>query len=344
MTNDADLTLVAWPDAPGGPPTAEDIPVLLRQLEYLRYVPVRVLCRNAAGEPQVVLSFFSPKRAEETSTNIFWVTSERLRLLVDRLEARGLGRELKEWVNAEPARAARFHEDQLHYHALTERLFQAWLGRPPPRPGPFGIGGVRALDQVKCLHAQLAAHLATGRSVVGARVCEILAAEVSPRFLTEEDPLPSNKSAVRAVTVRRMRWDDPGDRARATALRTTIFVHEQQVPAELEMDEHDATACHVLALQQDEQGERAIGTGRMVVDGKRGRIGRMAVSAEARGRGVGGLLLHELLAWARDLNLDGTYLHAQCHALEFYLRHGYRPVGPVFQEAGIDHQEMERQP
>lgn len=324
--SDADFTLKAWPDAPGAPPTAEDIPVLIRQLDYLRYVPVRVLTRNAAGEPQVVLSFFSPKKADETSTNIFWITSPRLRLLVDRLEARGMGRELKEWMSADAGRAARFHEDQLHYHALTVRLFEAWLGRPPPRDGVFGIGGVRALDQVKCLHAQLAAYLATGHSVVGERVAAILGEEVGPRWAAEDD-----------VIVRRMKWDDPADRASATALRTAIFVQEQHVPPELEMDEHDATACHVLAFD----GARAIGTGRMVVEGQRGRIGRMAVSADARGRGIGGLLLRALLDWARELGLQDTYLHAQCHALEFYRRHGYVPHGPVFQEAGIDHQEME---
>lgn len=338
MTNDADRTLAAWPDAPGGPPTAEDIPVLLEQLEYLRYVPVRVLRRAAAGHPQVVLSFFSPQRAQGTSTNIFWVTSPRLSLLVDRLEARGLARELQDWVLADADRAARFHADQLHYHALTVRLFDAWLGCPPPRDGVFGIGGVRALDQLKCLHAHLATHLATGRSVVGARVEEILKAEIAPDFLTEEGPMPPiPKFTPRTVTVRRMSWSDAPDRERASDLRTAIFVREQNVPAELEMDAFDADARHVLALD----GDSAIGTGRMVVEGSRGRIGRMAVRAGQRGRGIGGLLLHALVDWAREIGLQEVYLHAQCHALAFYLRHGFVPLGSVFQEAGIDHQEME---
>lgn len=141
------------------------------------------------------------------------------------------------------------------------------------------------------------------------------------------------------VTVRRMSWSDPGDRARASALRTTVFVGEQNVPADLELDELDATAHHVLALS----GDDTVGTGRMVIEGRRARIGRMAVRASQRGTGVGALLLEALLDWARELKLDGAYLHSQCHAMGFYAKQGFRPVGPVFQEAGIDHQEMERQ-
>ena len=139
------------------------------------------------------------------------------------------------------------------------------------------------------------------------------------------------------LNVRRMNWSDAADRERASQLRTEVFVREQKVPADLELDALDASAKHVLALE----GERTVGTGRMVVEGTRGRIGRMAVRADQRGRGVGGLLLAELVSWARELKLADCYLHAQCHALEFYLRAGFKPVGPVFQEAGIDHQEME---
>jgi predicted GNAT family N-acyltransferase len=139
------------------------------------------------------------------------------------------------------------------------------------------------------------------------------------------------------VSVRRMSWSDPGERARAAELRTQVFVGEQNVPADLELDALDATAYHVLALSGDE----TVGTGRMVVEGGRARIGRMAVRASQRGTGVGALLLQALLEWARELKLRDAYLHSQCHAMGFYAKHGFQPVGPVFQEAGIDHQEME---
>ena len=140
-----------------------------------------------------------------------------------------------------------------------------------------------------------------------------------------------------ALKIKRIRWSDPADRELASELRTTIFVKEQNVPAELELDAHDAEAKHVLIFDEG----RAIGTGRMVIELPRGRIGRMAVRADQRGRGIGGVILNELIAWARELHLDDVYLHAQCHALAFYLKHGFVPHGPVFQEAGIDHQEME---
>ena len=185
-----DRTPLAWPGAPGGPPTPEDRKVLEAQLRFVRYEPVRVVCRCPAGQPQVVLSFFAPGEPTEVSTNIFWVTSPYLRVGVDRLEARGLARELKAWVLGDEARAEAFRQDQLAYHGLVVRLFDAWLSRPPPRAGEFGIGGVRALDQLKCLHAHLACHLATGRSVVGARVEEILKQELRPGFLCEEGRCP----------------------------------------------------------------------------------------------------------------------------------------------------------
>ena len=185
-----DPTLTAWPDAPGTPPTPADLAVLDVQLRSTRYEPIRIVTRCPAGYPQIVLSFFEPTKRVETSTNIFWVTSPYLRLGVDHLEARGMARELKDWVAAEPARAAAFEADQNAYHQLTVRLFDAWLGRPPPKATRFGIGGVRALDQVKCLHAHLACHLATGRSVVGARVAELLRQQIDPDFLCKERRCP----------------------------------------------------------------------------------------------------------------------------------------------------------
>jgi hypothetical protein len=80
-----------------------------------------------------------------------------------------------------------------------------------------------------------------------------------------------------------------------------------------------------------------IGTGRLAPDR---RIGRMAVLREWRDHGVGDALLMTLLQAARDQGLHAVSLHAQAPALDFYLRHGFRPRGPRFLEAGIEHQDM----
>lgn len=114
-----------------------------------------------------------------------------------------------------------------------------------------------------------------------------------------------------------------------------MFVVEQRVPEELEWDELDERAYHVLATS--EAGD-AVGTGRLNLDG---RIGRMAVLREWRGRGVGSAILQALLALAAKEGCTSVRLHAQVQALEFYRRFGFRATGPQFDEAGIPHRTME---
>jgi predicted GNAT family N-acyltransferase len=124
-------------------------------------------------------------------------------------------------------------------------------------------------------------------------------------------------------------------RLEASRIRTAVFVEEQGVPAEIEMDDRDATCAHALAYVDGE----AVGTGRLLADG---HIGRMAVLPESRAAGVGGALLECLVDEARRRGMRAVVLSAQTHALGFYRRHGFREVGPVFDEAGIRHQEMRR--
>ncbi|MDH5833806.1 GNAT family N-acetyltransferase [Luteimonas kalidii] len=120
------------------------------------------------------------------------------------------------------------------------------------------------------------------------------------------------------------------------AVREAVFVLEQQVPADLELDALDPRCRHVLA--RDAAG-LPIGTARLAPDG---RIGRMAVLRAWRGRGVGSALLHALLRLAREDGRDRVTLHAQAGAIAFYQRHGFTPVGERFVEAGIEHLAMER--
>ena len=130
------------------------------------------------------------------------------------------------------------------------------------------------------------------------------------------------------------------DREGAYLLRHQVFVLEQQVPAELERDEHDDEADHVVAV---DQAGRCLATGRLVrVDARTGKVGRMAVAAAVRGRGAGAAVLAELERIAREGRMEEIVLHAQLSAKGFYDRAGYLPEGEVFEEAGLPHVTMRK--
>ncbi len=133
-------------------------------------------------------------------------------------------------------------------------------------------------------------------------------------------------------TVTQAHW--PADRAALRAVRETVFVAEQGVPLALEWDGDDASAFHLLA--RDPRG-LPIGTGRLLPDG---HLGRMAVLAPWRGRGIGTALLLRLIERARDQALTAVTLNALCTATPFYERAGFVAEGPIFDDAGIPHQRM----
>lgn len=136
-----------------------------------------------------------------------------------------------------------------------------------------------------------------------------------------------------SITVVTGPWTELG--AAAGAIRQEVFVVEQRVPAELELDEFDAVSLHALAI--DDDTALALGTGRLLPDG---HIGRMAVRRDARGRGIGSMLLQALMRQARQRGDAAVVLHAQLSAVGFYRRHGYTPEGAVFMDAGIEHIAM----
>jgi predicted GNAT family N-acyltransferase len=140
--------------------------------------------------------------------------------------------------------------------------------------------------------------------------------------------------SAQGFTIRDVTWKE--EEARLRAVRLAVFVVEQNIPEELEWDEHDAVSEHALA--QDRDGV-PIGCGRLLPDG---HIGRLAVLSDWRGQGVGaGLLLH-LVELARTRGHERVLLNAQAQAMPFYARYGFEPSGEPFMEAGIAHQEMVR--
>ena len=133
--------------------------------------------------------------------------------------------------------------------------------------------------------------------------------------------------------IRRTTWQQEKNALRA--VRNAVFILEQGVPQEMEWDQADEEAIHLLV--EDANG-RPIGTGRLL---NTGQIGRMAVMAAWRGKGIGSALLKQLLVIAKDSGISAPFLNAQVQAIEFYRRAGLHTVGKEFFEAGIAHYRME---
>ncbi|MFF3905282.1 GNAT family N-acetyltransferase [Streptomyces sp. NPDC001848] len=143
--------------------------------------------------------------------------------------------------------------------------------------------------------------------------------------------------------------EEPADREACLAVRKEVFVREQGVPEDIEYDTYDAGAVHVLAVREDGV---PLGTGRLLYgeaaaaknggDASVGSLGRLAVTREARGLGVGAALVRAIEDAARARGLTAVDLHAQTQALGFYERLGYVAYGPEFPDAGIPHRSMRR--
>ena len=133
----------------------------------------------------------------------------------------------------------------------------------------------------------------------------------------------------------RVEWADwPQDHAGLTALRTEVFVGEQKVPVDLEMDEFDAVALHVKAMDQD---NRLVGTARLLPNHY---VGRMCVARACRRQGVASRMMQLIIDHASAHGFDALHLNAQVSALPFYQGFGFVADSDVFIEAGIEHKHM----
>ena len=158
----------------------------------------------------------------------------------------------------------------------------------------------------------------------------------------------------------------PAERVAAYRVRADVFVTEQGVPPDLELDDLDETADHFVAYDDMAPGseavgsdggaaggDRAVGAGRLVVEepgfegadpalGPVGHLGRLAVRPEIRGTGLGVDLVRAIENRAAERGLRVVTLSAQTHALGFYERLGYTAYGPEFDDAGLPHRWMSR--
>ena len=118
-------------------------------------------------------------------------------------------------------------------------------------------------------------------------------------------------------------------------IRKSVFTQEQNVPESLDFEGKDPDAIHALVRD----GNRHVGTGRMLNDG---HIGRVAVLKEYRGMGFGKNITIALIEEAKRLGIKRVFLGAQLHAVDFYKKWGFSEYGEVFLDAGIEHIHMER--
>ena len=115
-------------------------------------------------------------------------------------------------------------------------------------------------------------------------------------------------------------------------------MEEQKVPIEMELDEFDKEAIHILLYEKN----KAVACARLIIQGDTATIGRVAVLKEYRKKGYGAMICEKLLEIAKEHQVDTVILHAQCYAIIFYKKLGFKEYGDKFEEVGIEHIEMRR--
>lgn len=132
---------------------------------------------------------------------------------------------------------------------------------------------------------------------------------------------------------------DAADIEDAIDVRRRVFIEEQGVPSEEELDGRDSEALHLLA--RDPDGD-AIGTLRLLLDGEVAKVGRVAVDPDWRRRGIAARMLDLALGEAQDRGATRARLASQLDVVALYERAGFAVQSGVFEEAGIPHVWMSR--
>ncbi|CTQ49266.1 GNAT family N-acetyltransferase [Jannaschia donghaensis] len=126
--------------------------------------------------------------------------------------------------------------------------------------------------------------------------------------------------------------------ADALAIRATVFIEGQGVPENEEVDGRDPDCLHWLVT--DAQGP--VATLRVLPKSEHmAKVQRVAVLERARGTGLGAMLMQHVMAELADMGFTHATLGAQLSALGFYERLGFRAHGPTYDDAGIEHRDMD---
>ena len=121
-----------------------------------------------------------------------------------------------------------------------------------------------------------------------------------------------------------------------TMIREKVFIEEQKVTPQLEWDGMDEEAIHFLVYKD----EKAIGCARALVIENHMQLGRMAVLKEYRGEGIGSNLIEKAVTTAKLNQLSSIDISAQCHAIDFYKKFGFKVISDIYLDAEIPHRDM----
>ena len=135
--------------------------------------------------------------------------------------------------------------------------------------------------------------------------------------------------------VRLADWDK--DRVALQFIRRTVFIEEQNIPEQVEWDEHDTVSQHFLA--EDRKSGKPLGTARLLADG---HIGRVAVLPEYRRMKIGERLMHAAIKEAEERGMVTQLISAQTHAIPFYEHLGFSVTSGEYDDCGIPHVDMIR--
>jgi predicted GNAT family N-acyltransferase len=124
----------------------------------------------------------------------------------------------------------------------------------------------------------------------------------------------------------------------ALKVRREVFIDEQHVPEEMEIDEYENQCIHFISYD----GALPVAAGRLRNINEGGKVERICVLKDYRKHGVGNLLMKTLEETAKEQKISTLLLNSQTHAENFYLKLGYTPISEVFMEAGIPHVKMQK--
>ncbi len=133
-----------------------------------------------------------------------------------------------------------------------------------------------------------------------------------------------------------IRIAEKNDKEAVFALRFEVFVDEQNVPREIELDCEDADAVHIIA----EKNGIAVGCARVILSDAEAHIGRLAVKKAYRSSGIGSKICKFIINSCNEQGIRDIWLNSQLRAVSFYKKLGFVPHGDIFVEAGIEHVKM----
>jgi len=206
-------------------------------------------------------------------------------------------------------------------HARVGRV--VW-GAPDPK---FGAAGsvIDLFAEMRLNHH--------ARSLLGGVCADESVQRLKNFFAAKRDPVVNASMMKPMFKIKTATW--PDDMSTLKDIRFEVFVQEQGVPAEEEIDANDPLSIHAIVWSDGV----AAACGRLLPDG---HIGRMAVRKAFRGQGVGAMVLQHLIERARQRGDREAVLSAQTHAVGFYEKFGFAAYGAEYLDCNISHRDMRK--